>query len=48
MFRLGLKNRWAGFRYGADYKSVDRGFVSLAGITTEQARDEGHLGASMV
>lgn len=43
MFRLGLKNRWAGFRYGADYKSVDRGFVSLAGITTEQARDEGHL-----
>ena len=43
MFRLGLKNHWAGLKYGADYKSVDRGFVSLAGITTEQARDEAHL-----
>jgi len=43
MFRLGLKNRWAGLSYGADYKSIDRGFVSLAGITTEQTRDEGQL-----
>ena len=43
MFRLGLKNRWAGLRYGADYKSIDRGFVSLAGVATEQDLDEGQI-----
>jgi hypothetical protein len=43
MFRFGLKNRWAGLRYGADYKSIDRGFVSLAGIGTEHTRDESQL-----
>jgi hypothetical protein len=43
MFRFGLKNRWAGLRYGADYKSIDRGFVSLAGIATEHTRDESQL-----
>jgi hypothetical protein len=40
MFRLGLKNRWAGLSYGADYKSMDQGFVSLAGLATERSRDE--------
>jgi hypothetical protein len=43
MFRFGLKNRWAGFRYGADYKSIDRGFVSLSGVGTDHNRDEAQL-----
>jgi hypothetical protein len=43
MVRLGLKNRWGGLSYGADYKSVDRGFVSLAGVAADQTRDEGQL-----
>lgn len=43
MVRVGLKNRWRGLRYGADYKSLDRGFVSIEGATIEQARDEGVL-----
>jgi hypothetical protein len=43
MFRLGLKNRWAGLSYGADYKSMDRGFVSWTGIGTEHTRDESQL-----
>jgi hypothetical protein len=45
MFRLGLKNSWGGLTYGADYRSVDRGFVSIMGATTDQARDEGQLWA---
>jgi len=43
MLRLGLKNRWGGLSYGADYKSIDRGFVSIAGAAADQARDEGQL-----
>jgi hypothetical protein len=43
MIRLGLKNRWRGLSYGAAYKSIDRGFVSIDGVTTEQTRDEGLL-----
>jgi hypothetical protein len=43
MLRLGLKNRWAGLSYGADYKSIDRGFVSIAGAAADQKRDEGQL-----
>ena len=43
MLRLGLKNRWGGLSYGADYKSIDRGFVSIAGVAADQARDEGQL-----
>jgi hypothetical protein len=43
MLRLGLKNRWGGLSYGADYKSIDRGFVSIAGTAADQARDEGQL-----
>ena len=41
--RAGLKNRWGGLSYGADYKSIDRGFVSIAGAAADQARDEGQL-----
>ena len=43
MLRLGLKNRWGGLSYGADYRSIDRGFVSIAGAAADQARDEGQL-----
>jgi hypothetical protein len=43
MVRFGLKSHWQGLRYGADYKSIDRGFVSITGATTDQARDEGQL-----
>ena len=43
MLRLGLKSRWGGLSYGADYKSIDQGFVSLTGIMTDQTRDEGQL-----
>lgn len=43
MLRLGLKNHWRGLGYGVAYKSVDRGFVTLDGVTTEQTRDEGLL-----
>lgn len=43
MLRLGLKNRWGGLSYGADYKSIDRGFVSLGGVATDQTRDEGQF-----
>ena len=41
--RLGLRNRWGGLRYGADYKSIERGFVSLAGAVTDQTWDEARL-----
>src|SRR5262245_65752645 len=43
MLRLGLKSRWEGLKYGADYKSTDRGFVSINGVTTDQTRDEAQL-----
>jgi hypothetical protein len=43
MLRLGLKSGWGGLSYGANYKSTDRGFVSITGVTTDQTRDEGEL-----
>jgi hypothetical protein len=43
MLRLGLKSRWEGLKYGADYKSTDRGFVSINGVATDQTRDEAQL-----
>lgn len=43
MLRVGLKNRWEGLNYGAYYKSIDRGFVSVAGVAADQSRDEGQL-----
>jgi hypothetical protein len=43
--RVGIKNRWGNISFGADYKSIDRGFTSITGARTEQARDEGQLWA---
>lgn len=43
MLRLGIKNRWSGISFGADYKSIDQGFISMAGAQTDQARDEGQF-----
>jgi hypothetical protein len=43
MLRLGLKSGWGGLSYGANYKSTDRGFISITGATTDQTRDEGEF-----
>jgi hypothetical protein len=43
MMRLGIKTRWQGLRYGADFKSVERGFVTISGIESVEQRDEGQL-----
>lgn len=43
MLRLGLKSRWEGLKYGADYKSTDRGFVSINGVAADQTRNEAQL-----
>jgi hypothetical protein len=43
MLRLGLRNRWGGLDYGGDYRSIDRGFISITGAVTDQERNEGQL-----
>jgi hypothetical protein len=43
MLRWGLKNRWNGLSYGADYRSLGGGFVSVGGVRIDQPRDEGEL-----
>ena len=43
MVRLGLKDHWAGFNYGLDYRSFDRGFVFVAGDKIDQPREEAQL-----
>jgi hypothetical protein len=43
MMRLGIKTRWQGLSYGADFKSVEKGFVSISGAPSSQERDEGQL-----
>lgn len=40
LMRLGLKGQWADLSYGADYRSVDHGFLFLTGDRSDQARDE--------
>jgi hypothetical protein len=40
MFRLGVRNRWQGLSYGADYKSVQQGFTSIGGTFADQSRDD--------
>jgi hypothetical protein len=43
MMRLGLKHRWGDFSYGADYRSLGKGFVSITGARVDQPRDEAQL-----
>jgi hypothetical protein len=43
MMRLGIKTRWQGLRYGLDFKSVEKGFISISGAQTAEQRDEGQL-----
>ena len=43
MLRVGVKNRWADINFGADYRSIDRGFTPITGAWTQQARDEGQF-----
>ena len=45
MFRAGLKGRWKGLSYGADYRSIGTGFVSLFGDRIDHDRDEGQIWA---
>jgi hypothetical protein len=40
MIRFGLTNRWRDLKYGADYKSVTKGFIPIAGLVADQPRDE--------
>jgi hypothetical protein len=40
---LGIKTRWQGLSYGADFKSVEKGFVTLSGASSAEERDEGQL-----
>jgi hypothetical protein len=40
MLRLGLKHGWRDLSYGADYKSVQKGFTPIGGILADQSRDE--------
>jgi hypothetical protein len=40
MLRLGIKNRWGDLNYGADYKSVQKGFTPLVGTVADLTRDE--------
>jgi hypothetical protein len=43
MRRLAFRNRWEALNYGADYRSYDSGFVSVAGARTDLQRDEGEI-----
>jgi hypothetical protein len=43
MMRMGIKSRWQGLRYGMDFKSVERGFVTVSGVESAEQRDEGQL-----
>jgi hypothetical protein len=40
MFRFGLKDRWRSFSYGAEYKSVAKGFAPVSGAIAEQSRED--------
>jgi hypothetical protein len=40
MVRFGLANRWRDLTYGADYKSVAKGFMARTGAIADQSRDE--------
>jgi hypothetical protein len=43
MLRLSVKDRWAGFSFGADYRSLGKGFISVTGEKVAQSRDEAQL-----
>lgn len=43
MVRLGLRNHWRGLTFGADYRSVAKGFMSTTGAIADQSREEALL-----
>jgi hypothetical protein len=43
MFRFGLTHRWRDLTYGADYKSIAKGFTPIAGTIADQSRDEAQI-----
>jgi hypothetical protein len=45
MLRFGLSNRWRDLGYGAEYKSVTKGFMPIAGPMADQSRDEASIWA---
>jgi len=40
MLRFGLSNLWRDLRYGANFKSVTKGFMPVGGAIADQSRDE--------
>ena len=43
MMRLGIKTSWQGLSYGADFKSIEKGFIPISGAASAEERDEGQL-----
>jgi hypothetical protein len=43
MLRLGLKARWQQLSYGADYRSIERGFTLMTGARFDNGRDESQI-----
>ena len=43
MVRFGLKHRWRDLTYGADYKSIAKGFTPIACTIADQSRDEAQI-----
>jgi hypothetical protein len=43
MLRLSLKDQWAGFNFGGDYRSLGKGYVFMTDQRVDQARDEAQL-----
>jgi hypothetical protein len=43
MVRLGIKTNWQGLSYGADFKSIEKGFIAISGAASAEDRDEGQL-----
>ena len=43
MVRFGLKHRWSDLTYGADYKSIAKGFTPIAGTIADQSREEAQI-----
>ena len=43
MLRLSVKDRWAGFSFGADYRSLGKGFIFVTGEKVAESRDEAQL-----
>jgi hypothetical protein len=43
MLRLSAKDRWEGFSFGADYRSLGKGFIFVTGEKVAESRDEAQV-----